>query len=225
MPVLTVEAMPVVQPVTIECVAEVSRQYQIPVALLGGVLAQERGRLGQSSLNKNGTWDIGPMQVNSAWLKFFAPNGIDQHRLQHDGCANRRRHYNHPHGQGRVKGDLWRAVGRYHSHQPGLAAAYQGKVVVKVGELNSGRQTLARSPAFSASPCPTSTATLARSACAMRCSPWAARRFWSMWITSTGGSAIRCRLPALMNPKPPKLKRVAALVVAIFSWWLVPNIT
>ena len=105
MPVLTVEAMPVMQPVTLECVAEVSRQYQIPVALLGGVLAQERGRLGQSSLNKNGTWDIGPMQVNSAWLKFFAPNGIDQHRLQHDGCANRRRHYNHPlragQGQGR----------------------------------------------------------------------------------------------------------------------------
>ena len=55
MPVLTVEAVPVVQPVTIECVAEVSRQYQIPVALLGGVLAQERGRLGQSSPNKNGT--------------------------------------------------------------------------------------------------------------------------------------------------------------------------
>ena len=54
MPVLTVEAMPVVQPVTLECVAEVSRQYQIPVALLGGVLAQERGRLGQSSPNKNG---------------------------------------------------------------------------------------------------------------------------------------------------------------------------
>ena len=55
MPVLTVEAMPVAQPVTIECVAEVSRRYQIPVGLLGGVLAQERGRLGQSSPNKNGT--------------------------------------------------------------------------------------------------------------------------------------------------------------------------
>ena len=47
-------------------------------------------------------------------------------------------------GQGKAKGDLWRAVGRYHSHQPGLAAAYQSRVAVKVGELNSGRQTLAR---------------------------------------------------------------------------------
>jgi len=47
-------------------------------------------------------------------------------------------------GQGRAKGDLWRAVGRYHSHQPDLAAGYQGKVAAKVGELNTGRQTLAR---------------------------------------------------------------------------------
>ena len=145
MPVLTVEAVPVVQPVTLECVAEVSRQYQIPVALLGGVLAQERGRLGQSFPNKNGTWDIGPMQVNSTWLKFFAPYGIDQHRLQHDGCANLAvGAWIIRYEQGKAKGDLWRAVGRYHSHQPGLAAAYQSRVAVKVGELNSGRQTLAR---------------------------------------------------------------------------------
>ena len=101
---LIVEAIPNVQPVTIECVAEVSRRYQIPVALLGGVLAQERGRLGQSSPNKNGTWDMGPMQVNRSWLKFFAPYGVTEHRLKHDGCANRRRHYNHPLRAGQGEG-------------------------------------------------------------------------------------------------------------------------
>jgi len=101
---LIVETIPNVQPVTIECVAEVSRRYQIPVALLGGVLAQERGRLGQSSPNKNGTWDMGPMQVNSSWLKFFAPYGVTEHRLKHDGCANRRRHYDHPLRAGQGEG-------------------------------------------------------------------------------------------------------------------------
>jgi len=101
---LIVETIPNVQPVTIECVAEVSRRYQIPVALLGGVLTQERGRLGQSSPNKNGTWDMGPMQVNSSWLKFFAPYGVTEHRLKHDGCANRRRHYNHPLRAGQGEG-------------------------------------------------------------------------------------------------------------------------
>jgi soluble lytic murein transglycosylase-like protein len=142
---LLVGTIPDVQPVTIECVAEVSRRYQIPVALLGGVLAQERGRLGQASPNKNGTWDIGPMQVNSAWLKFFAPYGITEHRLKHDGCANLTvGAWIIRYEQGRAKGDLWRAVGRYHSHQPDLAADYQGKVAAKVGELNTGRQTLAR---------------------------------------------------------------------------------
>jgi len=142
---LIVETIPNVQPVTIECVAEVSRRYQIPVALLGGVLAQERGRLGQSSPNKNGTWDIGPMQVNSSWLKFFAQYGVTEHRLKHDGCANLAvGAWIIRYEQGRAKGDLWRAVGRYHSHQPDLAADYQGKVAAKVGELNTGRQTLAR---------------------------------------------------------------------------------
>ena len=85
------------------------------------------------------------MQVNSTWLKFFAPYGIDQHRLQHDGCANLAvGAWIIRYEQCRAKGDLWRAVGRYHSHQPGLAAAYQSKVAVKVGESSSGRQTLAQ---------------------------------------------------------------------------------
>ena len=145
MPMMIVEAIPSVQPVTVECVAEVSRRYQIPVALLGGVLAQEHGRLGQSSPNKNGTWDIGPMQVNSEWVKFFAPYGITEHRLKHDGCANLAvGAWIIRYEQGRAKGDLWQAVGRYHSHKPDLAVAYQSKVADKVGELNTGRQTLAK---------------------------------------------------------------------------------
>ena len=145
MPFLAIEALPVSLPITIECVAEVSRRYQIPVALLGGVLAQERGRLGQSSPNKNGTRDFGPMQVNSAWLKLFAPYGITEHRLKHDGCANLAvGAWIIRYEQGRAKGDLWQAVGRYHSHKPDLAVAYQSKVADKVGELNTGKQTLAR---------------------------------------------------------------------------------
>ena len=65
--------------------------------------------------------------------------------MQHDGCANLAvGAWIIRYEQGKAKGDLWRAVGRYHSHQPGLAAAYQSKLAVKVGELSSGRQTLAR---------------------------------------------------------------------------------
>ncbi len=73
MPLLTVESFPFTQPVTVECVTEVSRRYQIPVHLLGGVMAQEKGSLGQITPNKNGTWDFGPVQVNSTWLKSLAP--------------------------------------------------------------------------------------------------------------------------------------------------------
>jgi len=66
------------------------------------------------------------MQVNSSWLKFFAPYGVTEHRLKHDGCANLAvGAWIIRYGQGRAKGDLWRAMGRYHSHQPDLAAGYR----------------------------------------------------------------------------------------------------
>lgn len=142
---MTVETLTVSQPITIECVAEVSRRYQIPVALLGGVLAQERGRLGQSSPNKNGTRDLGPMQVNSSWLAFFESYGVTEHRLKHDGCANLAvGAWIIRYEQGRAKGDLWQAVGRYHSHKPDLATAYQSQVAAKVGKLNTGQWALDR---------------------------------------------------------------------------------
>lgn len=82
MPLFAVEALPVNKPITIECVAEVSRRHQVPVALLGRVLAQEPGRPGGSSPNKNGAYDFGPMQVNSAWLKFSAPYGVTERKPQ-----------------------------------------------------------------------------------------------------------------------------------------------
>lgn len=133
-----------VQPVTIECVAEVSRRYRIPVHFLGGVLAQEKGSLGQASPNKNGTWDFGPMQVNSTWLKSLGPFGITGQRLKYDGCANLAvGAWIIRYEQGRAKGGLWQAVGHYHSHNPALAWDYRQKIALHVEKLGKGQMSLA----------------------------------------------------------------------------------
>ena len=61
---------PETQPVTLECVVAVSQRYRVPIEIIAGILAQEHGQLGQKMPNRNGTYDMGPMQVNSFWLPF-----------------------------------------------------------------------------------------------------------------------------------------------------------
>lgn len=132
------------QPVTLECMVAVSRRYQVPIEIIAGILAQEHGRLGARSPNRNGTADLGPMQINSFWLPTLRRYGITESQMLHHGC------YNVAVGawivryeQARGRLDLWRAVGRYHSPDPARAAGYMHKVAGKVRDLMGGRLTWA----------------------------------------------------------------------------------
>lgn len=134
---------PEFQPVTLECVMAVSQRYQVSVQIIAGILAQEHGKLGQRSYNRNGTYDMGPMQVNSYWLPFLHRYGVSEAHMLHHGC------YNVAVGawivryeQARKKGDIWQAVGRYHSPDPGRAAGYALRVADKAREISYGRVSL-----------------------------------------------------------------------------------
>lgn len=70
------------------CVVLVSRAYAIPPLLLGGILKVEGGRKGMAMKNSNGSYDYGPAQVNSAWLKETKKIGLGSHELQNDTCKN-----------------------------------------------------------------------------------------------------------------------------------------
>lgn len=135
---------PEFQPVTLECVVAVSRKYQVPIEVIAGILAQERGRLGETSGNANGSRDIGPMQINSFWLPTLRRYGVGEGHLLWHGC------YNVAVGAWIVRyeqargGDLWRAVGRYHSPNPERAAGYARRVAGKIRDLLAGRLSLAR---------------------------------------------------------------------------------
>ncbi len=71
-----------------QCVVAAIQKYQIPPSLIVGILGQEGGRIGSASPNNNGSFDYGPAQINSAWLKTIAPYGVTARSLQYNPCMN-----------------------------------------------------------------------------------------------------------------------------------------
>ncbi|EEU9261461.1 lytic transglycosylase domain-containing protein [Escherichia coli] len=105
------------------CLIAASHANHVSPELLVSIIAVEGGISGQSSKNKNGTEDLGIMQINTgAWLRlvsdsFFEGNNEKAYmKLRDDGCFNI---YVGAWILGRSirmeGGDIWQGVGRYHS--------------------------------------------------------------------------------------------------------------
>lgn len=105
------------------CLLAASQANEVPPKLLVSVIAVERGVSGLASRNKNGTEDLGIMQINTgAWLNLVSHSFFDGNnekayiRLRDDGCFNI---YVGAWILGRAirmeGGDIWQGVGRYHS--------------------------------------------------------------------------------------------------------------
>lgn len=115
--------------VPIECINQAAITYHVPATLILSVLAIENGRVGSASSNRNGTFDFGPMQINSIWLSKIRLYGYTQHQLQYDPCVN----VNvgtwilSQHIANDTSGP-WRGIGDYHSHTARLNHNYQIKV-------------------------------------------------------------------------------------------------
>ena len=114
--------------VPIECINQAAITYHVSATLILSVLAIENGRKGSASPNRNGTFDYGPMQINSVWLSKIRQYGYTQYQLQYDPCINVKvgtwilsQH---------IANDTspWRGVGSYHSHTARLNHNYQIKV-------------------------------------------------------------------------------------------------
>ena len=68
--------------------ADASVRYQTPELLLHAIVAKENGRVGKASRNKNGTFDLGPAQINTLWVPYFARFGVKLEHLLYDPCTN-----------------------------------------------------------------------------------------------------------------------------------------
>ena len=115
--------------VPIECINQAAITYHVPATLILSVLAVENGKKGSASHNRNGTFDYGPMQINSIWLSKIRLHGYTRQQLQYDPCTNvsvgtwilSQQIANNA-------SNLWQGVGNYHSHSARLNRNYQIKV-------------------------------------------------------------------------------------------------
>ena len=121
-------AFPPLHPLTADCVLDAARVSGMPVAGLFAILATEGGRMGEALSNKNGTWDLGGFQINTVHLKELAAMGISPDAVLCDGRVNAhaaawllRKEY-------RRTGNLWQAIGAYHSRTPHRRDAYIRRV-------------------------------------------------------------------------------------------------
>src|SRR5436190_3515337 len=77
-----------VSDVPLHCINEAAIEYHIPAKLIISILNIERGKVGMICKNQNGTYDIGPSQINSSWLPELAKYSIKQSDIQYDACLN-----------------------------------------------------------------------------------------------------------------------------------------
>lgn len=70
------------------CVTHAARTFGVPELPIWVILDVEGGTVGKVSQNTNRTYDIGPMQINSIWLKHIAPFGITESQVKNNLCMN-----------------------------------------------------------------------------------------------------------------------------------------
>lgn len=117
------------------CLMLAAQTYSVPPAVLVGILHVEGGKVGQAvGPNQNGTYDLGPMQINTVWLPDLAGRwGVNESTamrwVRDDPCTNMgvaawilRSHYNET-------GSLSKAIANYHSRTSHVGSAYKKRVV------------------------------------------------------------------------------------------------
>jgi hypothetical protein len=122
--------------VPIECINQAAVTYFVPAKIIISVLNVEGGKVGLAKPNTNGTFDYGPMQINSIWLPTIATYGYTKQQIQYDPCVNVMvgtwiLSNKIATTVAASNGDYWRGVAGYHSLTPSLNNKYQDKVLDK----------------------------------------------------------------------------------------------
>jgi hypothetical protein len=123
------------------CMLAAAIRYDIPPRVLPTIWQIERGAKGAIHRNRDGSSDLGLMQINTQWIATLSqvthmPAVQTAARLVSDNCFNiaasafvLRNYLNETHG------DLMKAIGDYHSHTPTLNQEYQKKIMEQARRL------------------------------------------------------------------------------------------
>ena len=109
------------------CSITAAMKYEVPANIVLAVAEKEAGKPGQRVRNSsNGTYDVGPMQFNTAYLKDLARYGITADDVATAGCYSfdlaawrLRMHIRNDNG------DIWTKAANYHSRTPRYNAIYR----------------------------------------------------------------------------------------------------
>lgn len=117
------------------CILIAAHSYAIPPSVLVGIMHVEGGRVGQEvGPNRNGTYDLGPMQINTLWTeqlsRYWGTSRSEARRvLRDDACMN----VNVAAWVLRQKidraGSLYEGIAHYHSATPRYGTVYRRKVL------------------------------------------------------------------------------------------------
>jgi len=120
--------MPYINDVPISCINQAAVMARVPATLIISILKTEGGKVGMVNRNTNGTYDYGPMQINSIWENTINKAGFTLSDIQYNPCINvaigayilSRNIKENP--------SVWTGVGNYHSHTDSKNFIYHQKV-------------------------------------------------------------------------------------------------
>lgn len=120
--------LPPDQQINVVCAITAASKYDIPTNIFLAVVEKEGGKPGQYVKNKNGTYDIGPLQFNTAYVKTLFKYNITYKDVEgHNNSC-----YPYYLAAWRIKnhivnddGDLFKKVSNYHSRTPKYNSIYK----------------------------------------------------------------------------------------------------
>ncbi len=117
------------------CLLFAAQTYDVPPQVMIGIMHVEGGRVGQAvGPNVNGSYDLGPMQVNSLWIPELAAAWRVDYKtaykvVRDDGCMNVRVAAWILKRKIKEAGSLYRGIAYYHSATPGVGISYAARVI------------------------------------------------------------------------------------------------
>jgi hypothetical protein len=127
------------------CIFTAAQTYSVPPTVILGVLNVEGGKVGMASPNTNGSYDLGPMQINTIWVPELASYWRVSEKtalrwLRDDACVNigvgawiLRKKMNET-------GSLVGGIAGYHSLTPSIGSRYRNKVLTAMQRYRLVRQ-------------------------------------------------------------------------------------